>query len=87
MQAGMPVYIMILLAEVHTLKNDKGMHKRKENAGDWNFLSDLHPPVQSHAVLLGSLGLLHRWNGGHTLFSEWWLTFLAVPTCWLDRRC
>jgi hypothetical protein len=31
---------------MHTLKNDKGMHKRKENVGDWNFLSDLHPPCR-----------------------------------------
>jgi hypothetical protein len=29
-QAGLLVYIMVLLAEVHTLENDKGMHEGKE---------------------------------------------------------
>jgi hypothetical protein len=45
-QPGLPVCIVELLATVHTLKNDKGMHKEKRNAEDWNFLSDLRPPYR-----------------------------------------
>jgi hypothetical protein len=26
---GSPVYIVVLLAEMHTLKSDEGMHKRR----------------------------------------------------------
>jgi hypothetical protein len=33
MQVSFPVCIMVLLAEVHTLKDDKGVHKRKEMLG------------------------------------------------------
>jgi hypothetical protein len=33
MQVGLPVCIVVLLAEVHTLKDDKGMRKRKEMLG------------------------------------------------------
>jgi hypothetical protein len=33
MQVGLPICIVVLLSEVHTLKNDKGLHKRKEMLG------------------------------------------------------
>jgi hypothetical protein len=42
-QPGLPVCIVELLATAHTLKDDKGIRKEKENAEDWNFLSDLRP--------------------------------------------
>jgi hypothetical protein len=32
-QAGLPVCIVVLLAEVRTLKGDKGMHNKKEMLG------------------------------------------------------
>jgi hypothetical protein len=33
MQAGFRICIVVLLAEVHTLKDNKGMRKRKEMLG------------------------------------------------------
>jgi hypothetical protein len=69
MKAGLPVCIVVLLAEVHTLKGDNGVRKRKEMPGiRIPYLICVHC-VESCCVA-GSLGLPRRWNRGHTFFSE-----------------
>jgi hypothetical protein len=50
---------MVLLAEVHTLKSDKGMHKRKEMLGIRIPYLVCIPRVESCRIA-GLLGLLHR---------------------------
>jgi hypothetical protein len=58
-QAGLPVCIMVLLAKVHTLKNDKGMHKRKEMLGIRIPYLVCVPRMELRRIA-GLLGLLHR---------------------------
>jgi hypothetical protein len=50
---------MVLLAKVHTLKNDKRMRERKEMMGIRIPYLILTPHVESRRVA-GLLGLLHR---------------------------
>jgi hypothetical protein len=69
MQVGLPICIMVLLDEVYTLKDDKGMRKRKEMLGIRIPYLICVPRAESRRVA-GSLGLLHRWNRDHTFFSE-----------------
>jgi hypothetical protein len=56
-QAGLPVGIVELLAEMCTLKSKKEMHKRKEMLGIGISYLICVPRVESHRVA-GSLGLL-----------------------------
>jgi hypothetical protein len=69
MQVGLPICIVVLLSEVHTLKNHKGLHKRKEMLGI-RIPYLIRVPHAESCHVAGSLGLLHRWNKGHAFFSE-----------------
>jgi hypothetical protein len=59
MQVGLLVGIVVLLAEVRTLKSDKGLHKRKEMLGNRIPYLVCVPRVESCRIV-GLLGLLHR---------------------------
>jgi hypothetical protein len=50
---------MVLLAKVHTLKSDKGMHKRKEMLGIRIPYLVCVPRMELRRIA-GLLGLLHR---------------------------
>jgi hypothetical protein len=58
MQVGLLVGIVVLLAEVRTLKSDKGLHKRKEMLGI--RIPYLVCVPRESCRIAGLLGLLHR---------------------------
>jgi hypothetical protein len=76
---GLPVCIMVLLAEVRTLKSDKGMHKRR-NIRDYNLLPGLRPP-RGVAPYCWLVGVTSSMNRGHTLLLKWWPAFFAALPC------
>jgi hypothetical protein len=58
-QAGLPVCIVVLLAEMRTLKSDKEMHQRKEMLGIRIPYLVCIPRVESHRIT-SLLWLLRR---------------------------
>jgi hypothetical protein len=75
-QVDLPIFIVVLLAKMHTLKSDKGMHKRKGYYG-LEFLIWFASP---HGVVLCRwlVGVTLSMNKVCTLLLKWWLTFLAA---------
>jgi hypothetical protein len=83
-QAGLPVCIMVLLADVRTLKSDKGMHKRKEILGIRIPYLFCIPPW-SHVVLLACWGYFVDEQRSHTPLK----VVAHLPCCLatLDGHC
>jgi hypothetical protein len=72
MQVGLPICIMVLLAEMHNLKSDKGMRKRKGCEG-LEFLIWFASPTWSCAESLACLG--------------YFIAFFAASPCQVDQCC
>jgi hypothetical protein len=86
---GLPVYIVVLLADVRTLKSDKGMHKRKEMLGIRIPYLVCVPHMMSHRTA-GLLVLLHRFteathssrSGGSPSLLPWHASWVDVVDVW-----